>query len=233
MRNDAFESFSRRDLVEAPTKIANSLREFGVVYITGFEEDIFNARDEFNNCFKDESSVVNRHSKNQVRDDLPKISRLLFSSEFDDVRNKYLGYFNRKNVEIFTQTTMPTVNPLSGELHFDRRQTFKVWIYFNDVNVENGPMRVVPHSILGETGTKNLRKSFGLKELFDRKANVHRPPSELKSKIEQKAEFVTGAAGTLFLHDTDAWHGASIVQPGNKRMIARSHHRSFIDNFIR
>lgn len=233
MRNEVFASFNRKGLVEAPTEIAKSLREFGVVYITGFEQDILNAREEFNNCFEGELGKVNRHPKNQARDDLPMISKLLFSDEFDSVRNKYLGYLNRKNVEIFTQTTMSTINPLSGDLHFDRRQTFKVWIYFNDVGEENGPMRVVPHSILGETGTKRLRKSFGLKELFDRKANVHRPPDELKSKIEHEAEYVTGAAGTLFLHDTDAWHGASVVKPGKKRMIARSHHRPFVDNFIR
>ena len=94
-------------------------------------------------------------------------------------------------------------------------------------------MRVVPQSILGPDGTKQLRKSYGIKDLFNKEINVHRPPSNIKLDVENRAQHVTGSAGTLFLHDTDAWHGASPVQSGAKRLIARSHHRPFVDYFIR
>ena len=51
--------------------------------------------------------------------------------------------------------------------------------------------------------------------------------------MEEIAEFVTGPKGTLFLHITEAWHGASIVSEGHERKIVRGHSRPFTDNFLR
>ena len=233
MRNNVFPTFHRRDLTRSSSSIAIALKEFGAVYIDGFEDQVASCKAEFLSKISVGKSEVLRLTATESVSRMPRISEILYSKEFDELKFRYLGRWFRSNIEMFAQNTEFTNNPPSGELHFDRRQTFKIWIYFNEVGPAQGPMRVVPNSILGDYGTLSLRKSFGLRDLFDQSLNVHRPPVDLRSEIESRAQQVTGPEGTLFVHDTDAWHGASEVKVGCRRWIARSHHRPFKDHFVR
>ena len=233
MRNNKFPTLHRRDLVKDTATVVAALKEFGAVYIDGFEDQVNDCIAEFRSHVTLGKSSVMRLTPSESFSLMPRVSNILFSKEFDKLKQSYLGLLYRNNIEMFAQNTEHTNTPPSGELHFDRRQTFKVWTYFNDVGLSQGAMRVVPNSILGDSGTLALRKTYGLRDLFDQSINVHRPPQNMIHDIESRAELVTGSAGTLFIHDTDAWHGASPVEPGCRRWIARSHHRPFKDRFIR
>lgn len=233
MKNSKFPIFHRNDLQNNVADISKSLKENGAVYIEGFEDQILQSKAEFLSMINIGKSSVIRMGPKVSMENAPSISKILYSNEFIKLKKRYLGFWHRKNIEMFAQNTETMVNPPSGELHFDRRQTFKIWAYFNNVGDDEGPMRVVPKSILGPNGTLALRKSFGLRDLFDQSINVHRPTADTKADIEARAEKVTGSAGTLFVHDTDAWHGASPVKSGHRRWIARSHHRPIKDFLIR
>jgi hypothetical protein len=86
-------------------------------------------------------------------------------------------------------------------------------------------MRVVPGSGIEN---RKLRKSkVNLFNINNRKTSVHFPEESLVSELEAKSEQVYGKAGTVFLHDTDAWHGATELKDGYERYIYRSHTRTY------
>ena len=232
MKNPVFPIFSRDDLDRKSKEITAALSEYGIVYISGFEDQILAHSYEFTRLFENSESGLHIE-KSASEPQLIGLLNIVHSPEFKKLKREYLGSFYRNNLECFFHQTGQTSQPPSGELHFDRRQTFKVWAYISDVGEENGAMRVVPHSILGEDGNKVKRLTTNRKRLFDQGINVHLPSNQERDVLEALAQAVTGRAGTVFLHDTDAWHGASEVKQGLHRKIIRSHSRPFSDYFLK
>lgn len=232
MKNPAFPIFSRDELNMKTKEIAADLLEYGIVYISGFEEEILAHSYEFTRLLQNTESGL-YVEKNMREQKLKGLLNVVNSLEFKKIKREYLGRFYRNDIECFFHQSGHTSSPLSGELHFDRRQTFKIWAYINDVNEDNGAMRVVPHSILGEDGNKIKRLAAGRNKLFDQKNSVHLPGKQERDELESLAQAVTGQVGTVFLHDTDAWHGANKVSQGLYRKIIRSHSRPFADFFLK
>jgi len=121
------------------------------------------------------------------------------------------------NSEIFVHETPVTTQPLSKSLHWDRSQTLKFWIYVDDVPLEAGPMRVVPGSAKSNRARKSTlsKKNTGLKGGVD----------NLADESGADTEHLTGASGTILIHDTDCSHGATNVSSGYVRRIMRGHTR--------
>lgn len=122
--------------------------------------------------------------------------------------------------EIFVHETPETSSPLSGKLHWDCLQTLKYWVYIDDLSDEAGPMLIEPKSIERNNSTREkLLKSQDL--LVGGKDNIVEVP-------EQGLVSLSGLAGSILIHDTDASHGASPVKPGYTRRIVRGHCRAII-----
>ena len=233
MKNKSFQIFSRNQLKTHARDIAVSVRLDGICYITGFEDEIQKCVAEFNRLKLNDEGTVNILSKQNQRIEAPKINSILNSSEFNSVKRKLLGFFCRNAIETFVQSTGKTNKPASGDLHFDKRRTVKVWAYLDDVSVDHGAMRVVPRTEKEVLSSAYVRANLSKAQLRDRKNNSHYPEAAMSKSLETLAQPVTGEMGTLFIHDTDAWHGASPVIGKNIRKIVRAHNRPLKDLFRR
>lgn len=121
------------------------------------------------------------------------------------------------NTEIFVHETPPTTAPLSGALHFDKRHTFKFWIYLDDLPAEAGATLVIPGSIV-----ENRR----LREAAVSKAASFDDVENITPERASQAVPLVGSAGSIMILDTDCYHGAASVMPGHIRRIMRGHCRS-------
>jgi len=139
--------------------------------------------------------------------------------------NDISGYFYNEsengyylNNEIFVHETPETDAPLSGAMHWDRAQTLKFWIYIDDLPEEAGPMRL-------EKGAVEKNRAIRI--------NKHSAMTKLTGGVDNVVEVddrnvvpLTGLAGSIMIHDTDASHGASQVKHGYVRRIMRGHSRA-------
>lgn len=229
MRNNAFKTYTRNDLLTRPHEIADAVKLDGICYITGFEEDVIRCIDEFDSLKLDDCGTVRTISGRQQSRVSPNTNSILNSPEFHLVKRILLGPFYRNAIETFVQSTGFTDKPASGELHFDKRRTIKVWAYIGDVSQECGAMRVVPRTNDEVFSSAYARTKLTKSQLRDKADNVHYPSADIADRLEKLAQPVTGCLGTVFIHDTDAWHGASPVLGENVRKIVRAHNRSLSD----
>jgi hypothetical protein len=233
--NSDFPVFERRSLNLDPKTISEALLEKGVCYISGFEKNLEGIQREYNllNLTHDgvERNVRVLRPKS-LKEKNSMIYRTICSPEFKWLKQHVLGRFFKDNIEIFAQLTRENPAPNSGLLHFDKRYTFKIWYYVNDIDICNGAMRVVPFDSSKASLPTELRREYGTKALFGSGETMHKPDITVLPKLESEARYVTGPAGTLFVHLTEAWHGASPVFEGKERMILRAHSRPFSDYFV-
>jgi Phytanoyl-CoA dioxygenase (PhyH) len=121
------------------------------------------------------------------------------------------------NNVIFVHETPATKEPLSGKLHWDRSQTLKFWIYLDDIPPEAGPMQILPGS-----GNKNRLEREDKRKDGDKLTGGL---DNLADTLTPDAIQLTGTAGSILIHDTDASHGATPVSTGFTRKIMRGHTR--------
>jgi len=194
-----------------PYPLLNELRrEFVAVLENGFRYG--QAVDEF-----DASTTVRLLMAELDRSDLKATWDFFNSRIMNDFSRVYFrGEPFLFNYEIFVQETGPTESPPSGDLHFDKRHTLKFWIYLDDTPAEAGAMRIVPGSIREARGARmnHMARKAPLSR-FDNIISVQNPEIP-----------VAGPAGTVFIHDTDAVHGAGTVENGYRRRIMRGHCRT-------
>lgn len=231
--NPAFPVYSRDSIVSSPREIANALLQKGVCYITGYENEFDKVSADFDSLNLNPDGAVKILAPSDAVSSHPAIYSVLFAPEFKAIKRQVLGMLYRDEIEIFCQRTGPNEDPASGVLHFDKRYTFKSWYYLNDLGPSEGPMRVVPLDRCKEHSPITLRAQLGSRRLFEGKRTQHKASDDALNTLEAAAEFVTGPKGILFLHITEAWHGASPVKPGSERKILRAHSRAFSDFFLR
>ena len=155
-----------------------------------------------------------------VVNDFPHTSAFFNSVHF----KKIAEFFYKVNIrsinymfEVFIHNTVETKDPLSGGLHWDRWQTLKFWVYLNDIEIENGPMRIVRGSSKKQS---KIRRSSG-------------DPSQLRGQIDNlvleddddDVVYLTGSGGSILIQDTDASHGSTVVLKDKERKIFRGHCR--------
>lgn len=213
-------------------ELIERLREVGMVCLPGAIggalltrlgaefDDVMNRPDALGASIDRDADSVNvrllRNSMDMAA--LPAIHAFFSSAWMDALCARYFGddpYL--LNYEIFVHQTRATDAPPSAALHLDRRQTLKFWIYPEDVPVQGGPMRVVPGSHVANARAREAFMESG------------RGLGELPHLLEDGAGAgwpIVGPAGTVFIQDTDAGHGASPVAAGHRRRIMRGHCRS-------
>lgn len=207
-----------------PELAASVLARSGILYVTGLNIDLAALQSEACRFSFAGSNKITNFPPRDLRASLPQAAKVLLHPAFEAVATALLGRWLNHNSEIFTQKSDSSASIPSSDLHFDKRRTFKVWLYpFDVLQHSGGAMRVVPNSNV--ENTKRRRASVNLLDFRNQKSSVHRPDLEEKDDLEAGAEEVFGAAGTIFLHDTDAWHGATQIQPGHERVIYRAHTR--------
>ena len=52
------------------------------------------------------------------------------------------------NFQTFFQINSPSIQTPAGELHFDKMHEYKIWIFVNDVDKNNGPIELFPKTHL-------------------------------------------------------------------------------------
>lgn len=231
--NSTFPVYSKDDLETSPNKISKALLQKGVCYITGYEDQFDRVYADFNSLELRPDGNVKVLSPTNTKIEHPAIYSILFAKEFKAIKRQVLGMLYKDEIEIFCQHTSPSETPPSRALHFDKRYTFKSWYYLNDVGIDEGAIRVVPLDCCEEYSPIALRRKFGTRSLFNPTSTMHAASNEQLKSLEPAAEMVTGPKGSLFLHITEAWHGASRVMPGSERKIIRGHSRPFSDYFLR
>lgn len=132
----------------------------------------------------------------------------------------YLGekFGSEYMTEIFVHETPETNDPLSGELHWDRTQTLKFWVYLDEVSENAGPM------IVEENSAERNRK-MRIK-MHQEKSTLVGGVDNVLSQTVNNLIPMAAPAGSILIHNTDASHGASNVLPGNVRRIVRGHCRA-------
>lgn len=231
--NPAFPVFTKELTANSPQQVTSALLEKGVCYISGFESDFDRVSKEFESLHLNPDGSVRVLVPSEARKTFPAIYSTLFAQEFKAIKRAVLGMFYKDEIEIFCQHTGPSKMPPSSTLHFDKRYTFKSWYYLNDIGKEAGAMRVVPLDRCPEYSPAALRAETGSRQLFSGECTQHHARGSTLTAIDEAAEFVTGPKGILFLHLTEAWHGASPVTAGYERKILRAHSRAFSDYFLR
>ena len=211
--------------------VVNDLKNSGFFIIHEVFDDVTcqNFKQQFDECFnyeRDVYSEVDEHDgavclrlkplwrfKNQKK--FPHFLKFFNSSIFKSITERF---FNNSKIdymsEIFIHRTSQTIDPLSKELHWDRHQTLKFWLYVNDVNKNSGAMRIIPGS-----AAKNriIRKNAG-----DR-TKIIGGLENLSNTGE--ATYLEAKKGSIMIFNTDCSHGASPVAAGHRREIVRGHCR--------
>lgn len=231
--NSAFPVYDREAVLSNPREISLALLKSGVCYITGYHHEFERILADYNSLGLNSDASVKTLSPATAKKKQTSLYSTLFAPEFKAVKRYVLGRFYKDEIEIFCQHTGFNKAPPSGVLHFDKRYTFKSWYYLNDVGADEGPMRVVPLDRCEEHSPRALRAQFGSRNLFKGSCSQHKATGKAFEALELAAERVTGPKGTLFLHITEAWHGASPVLQGCERKIIRAHSRPFSDYFLR
>ena len=231
--NSSFPKFKRADLKSSAKDVASAIKQYGVCYITGFEQFHSDLKDEFDALGVPTNGTIKTLQPSISKSSAPISHSVLYSSEFAHTKKRILGPLVNSKIEIFLQHTTQTNLPASNILHFDKRPTYKVWYYINDIGPSQGPMRVVPSHLFPEYSPINLRKSIGTKQLFGQHSSVHHADLNFRENLETASQLVTGPAGTLFIHFTDSWHGSTPVMPSCSRIIMRAHSRSLLNKFQR
>ena len=223
--NPNFPVFFEHQLLSSPLAVSEALMQYGIVYIDFKNIDIGSIQDEAL-CinYKTENRVI-RADCGQVKGMLPIASKYLFNRGFLPVFGKCLGPFTRVFEESFIQRSSGEFSAPSSRLHFDRRRTLKVWFYPFDVHeIGGGGMRVVAGS--GAENGKIRRRDVNFLNMNDLSNSINFPQAGIVEELEAKSQIVYGEAGTVFLHDTDVWHGATELGKNQVRYIYRSHTRA-------
>ena len=231
--NNNFPVFHKNSIIEKPEFIADKLLSKGVCYIQGYEDMADKILEEFDSLNIDNNGSIKRLQPKKLKKLNSQIYSILFAPEYKKIKQLVLGNFFKDEIEIFCQNTGPTKNPLSNELHFDVRYTFKSWFYLNDVGIKNGPMRVVPlDSCADDISPKKIREKIGARSIVKSKMMTNVAEEFEQKKLGLLSEYITGPKGTFFFHITEAWHGSSPVEDKHRRKIIRGHSRKFFDHYI-
>tara|TARA_R110002110_G_scaffold2830_1_gene14155 strand:+ start:85984 stop:86772 length:789 start_codon:yes stop_codon:yes gene_type:complete len=215
--------------------IANQVREDGFVLLESIvgKEFMHAFRNEFKRMIATNSSTkyaVDRHEgsicirvkpiQSLNKNDFPMIHAFYHMDIFKKISEAFYGVENHKisiNNEIFIHQTPATNDPLSGKLHWDRAQTLKFWLYIDDLMPEAGPMAIIKGSSKENRKTR-IKMTSKSKSLKGGEDNLVQSQSHNKVVL-------SGLAGSILIHDTDASHGATPVSPGYIRRIIRGHTR--------
>jgi len=131
-------------------------------------------------------------------------NKFFFNIAENFFKKKY-GNFSFNN-EIFFHKTISTKKPLSGDYHYDIRQTLKFWLYINDINSENGPMSV-------EKMSSKKNQTLLSKNMDENLVEVN----------QENCIKLIGKRGSIYIHDTTASHKSNFVEEGYERNIIRAH----------
>ena len=223
--------------------IAEEVINNGFIKLPSLDEEYLNKiTKEYNhvmNCYKD-LNIDYQEDEGIVARLVPlwRLNPSKFKYSFSFFRNKFFfdiakNFYLKKNIknfsfnnEAFFHKTIATKNPLSGDYHYDVRQTLKFWLYMNDINDKNGPMSVEK----GSAKRNQLHKLEVGHQILSEKRGHNKV-----DVVKENCFKLIGKKGSIFIHDTDSSHRANNVYEGYERNIIRAHtwkQNSFIKKFI-
>lgn len=111
----------------------------------------------------------------------------------------------------------------NGFLHFDKRPTFKFFMYLTDCDEDSGAFRYVPKSYhIGEKLRMESREKTS--EYREMKNKLEIDYSELGYTFSDSIP-IEGLAGTMFAFHSDVFHMAGRILKGKERRVIRLHLR--------
>lgn len=119
------------------------------------------------------------------------------------------------NSEIFVMNEVPGTAHVAQDLHFDVVETFKVFVYLNDITVDNGAFYCIPGS---HRDVAARRRELGSRISYENR-DLTRAPERTHEAIP-----IEGPAGTVIFFTTEVLHMAGKVVTGERR-IMRGHTR--------
>ncbi len=211
-------------------EVVCALQKWGVVHIPGYLDanEIEGLQSEFDRILEQNESWVypieypSGKGSNVVREDIaqgrfPFTSRIFGSEFMAEITEKYLDCPHKFNSDIYVVKDLPGPPQNVNQLHFDKRTTFKFFMYITDTTVQNGAFQCVPethpfsHSVL----EKHRQLGTSVKEM---------PTRDLPEDTPEPTP-IEGAAGTLIIFTTDTFHRAGFVLEGERRVM-RAHSRA-------
>lgn len=131
--------------------------------------------------------------------------------------NLELTYFQRSIPQITVE------NIPGGEFHIDDvKANIKFFIYLNDVTEKNGPFKAVPGSHRWNEPQRLLRAFWHA--VTKSRSSMYLSEKE-HARLEEQSVAFLGVAGTCFVVDTTAWHAASAIVSGERRVFVASYNR--------
>lgn len=153
-------------------------------------------------------------------------NKLFYNSFFDEIAKHYVS----KNVVAYQK--MYEIKGSEGKFattdifHFDDwRKRFKVFLYLNDVGINNCPFCYIPKSI--KSDKKRILKEFEYVALGKSGSYgyyLNHEMENLKKRKNYSEITVTGEAGTVILVDTRGLHKGNPSIFGNKRELLASYY---------
>lgn len=152
----------------------------------------------------------------ELRDVLPKAQDFFRSQWMQEASNVYWEGPAKLNDNIYVMEEVPGTEHVAQDLHFDVQETFKFFLYLNDVTSENGAFSCVPGS---HRHTKELRNELGDEISYEKRELTREHPFSESDVVP-----IEGKAGTLIVFTTEVWHRAGKVSRDSRRVM-RGHTR--------
>ena len=143
------------------------------------------------------------------------IQQLIMDPTFINIARNYLGcepIFDFPAMWWSTSFLKEASAEAAQLYHFDldRIKWLKIFIYLNDVTLDNGPHRFIKGSHLVGAKPNDLLKR-GYARIPDADLTKHYPPESFV--------VVTGEAGSIFAEDTKCWHKGTPLIGGNRLVL--------------
>ena len=134
-----------------------------------------------------------------------------------EVSERYLKEPFILNREIFVTDHEWDETPILP-MHYDQLQCLKFYIYLADTTERDGAFTAIPGT---HRFTRSLREFYLSRGMPTRALPNRELPPGMHGGIP-----LTGAAGTMIVFDTDAYHMGGTVAQGHRRRVMRGHTRS-------
>jgi hypothetical protein len=147
----------------------------------------------------------------------PAMAKLMETPLMREVASGYMGANCSFNHHFFVTRETRAGEPIT-DLHYDRLETLKFFIYMLDTDRSNGAFECVPgsHRMVQEIRDYHLKRGARIFDLPNLKA-----PEWLGKPVPME-----GPAGTMIIFTTDVFHQGGIVSPDRERWVVRAHTRA-------
>jgi hypothetical protein len=207
LNKDGYCNFNKSISAELVTKLYNYALKTPTLTAPNYDKPtIFNPESPVSEMYRfKQNDLINN----------PDIQELIMDPTLINIARNYLGcepIFDFPAMWWSTNYLKEASSEAAQLYHFDldRLKWLKIFIYLNDVTLDNGPHRLIKGSHIPGAKPKNLLKR-----------GYARIPDEDLTKHYKSDDFIVviGEAGAVFAEDTKCWHKGTPLKSGHRLVL--------------